>query len=303
MSMKKISLFLICALCAIVANAAGSGIYIRGGLNSWAADADWEFQTTDATGVYTLENKTVFGSFKVADANWSTVNYGASSIDAPALGTAYVLAPGSNTNIDLGTKTYVCTKITLTISGEDATILFEGSEQEETETTEVYVIGNNNGWNFNDATGKLSATGNENEFAGDVTFPDSGDGLAYWRIYEKLGGVGSWGFTDNTTESTLEGVFSKGVEGCCTTAPGEYTVTFNLSTGAFKLVEKGGSVDTIEASATISANAGEIVVNGAKKVAVYTVGGALLSTDARTQVAKGLYIVLADNQVKKVIVK
>ncbi len=301
--MKKISLFLLCAFCAIVANAAGSGIFLRGGLNSWAASADWEFQTTDATGVYTLENKTVFGSFKVADATWSTINYGASSLDAPALGTAYVLSPGSNTNIDLGSKTYVCTKITLTISGEDATILFEGSEEAETETTEVYVVGNNNNWDFNDATGKLSATGNENEFAGDVTFPDSGDGLAYWRIYEKLGGVGSWGFTENTTEDTLEGVFSKGVEGCCTTAPGDYTITFNLATGAFKLVAKGGSVDTIEASATISANAGEIVVNGAKKVAVYTVGGALISTDARTQVAKGLYIVRADNQVKKVVVK
>ena len=62
-------------------------------------------------------------------------------------------------------------------------------------------------------------------------------------------------------------------------------------------------VDTIEASATIAANAGEIVVNGANSVAVYTVGGALISTDARTQVARGLYIVRADNQVKKVVVK
>ncbi len=63
-------------------------------------------------------------------------------------------------------------------------------------------------------------------------------------------------------------------------------------------------VNTVNASdVKISANAGEIVVEGAQKVAVYTVGGALLSTDARTKVAKGLYIVRADNQVKKVIVK
>ncbi len=303
MSMKKFSLFLLCAICAMVVNAAGSGLYFFGGLNSWNALDEWEFQTTDVEGVYTLENKTVFGAFKVADATWQTYNYGASSIDAPALGTPYVLAPGSQTNIDLGTKTYVCTKITLTINAENATILFEGSEEAAGETTEVYVIGNNNNWDFNDGTGKLSSTDVENEFAGDVTFPDSGDGFAYWRIYEKLGGVGCWGFTENTTENILEGVFSKGVEGCCTTAPGEYTVTFNLATGAFKLVEKGGSVDAIEASATIAANAGEIVVNGAKKVAVYTVGGALISTDARTKVANGLYIVRADNQVKKVIVK
>ncbi len=63
-------------------------------------------------------------------------------------------------------------------------------------------------------------------------------------------------------------------------------------------------VNAVNASdVKISANAGEIVVEGAQKVAVYTVGGALLSTDARTEVAKGLYIVRAGNQVKKVIVK
>lgn len=63
-------------------------------------------------------------------------------------------------------------------------------------------------------------------------------------------------------------------------------------------------VNAVNASdVKISANGGEIVVEGAQKVAVYTVGGALLSTDARTKVAKGLYIVRADNQVKKVIVK
>ncbi len=303
MSMKKISLFLLCALCAIVANA-GTGIYLRGGVNSWAASPEWEFQATATSGVYTLENKTVLGSFKIADATWSSsCNYGASSIDAPVIGTPYVLSAGSNTNIDLGSKTYVCSKITLTISGDSATLLFEGEEQAEVETTEVYVIGNNNNWDFKDDSGKLSATANQNEFSGDVTFPDSGDGYAYWRIYEKLGGVGSWGLSENASEATYEGVFVKGNEGCCVNLPGDYTITFNLATGAFKVVAKGGSVADVEASASIVANGGEIIVNGAQNVAVYTVGGALLSTDARTKVAKGLYIVRADNQVKKVIVK
>ncbi len=62
-------------------------------------------------------------------------------------------------------------------------------------------------------------------------------------------------------------------------------------------------VDAVESDAAIAVNAGEIVVSGAKKVAVYTIGGALISTDARTKVANGLYIVRADNQVKKVVVK
>ena len=57
------------------------------------------------------------------------------------------------------------------------------------------------------------------------------------------------------------------------------------------------------AGVVIAAANGEIVVEGAQSVAVYTTSGALVSTDARTRVAAGLYIVRADNVVKKVIVK
>ena len=67
---------------------------------------------------------------------------------------------------------------------------------------------------------------------------------------------------------------------------------------------KTSSVAGVDAAgvAIVAAN-GEIVVDGAQSVAVYTTAGALLSTDARTRVAAGLYIVRADNVVKKVIVK
>lgn len=57
------------------------------------------------------------------------------------------------------------------------------------------------------------------------------------------------------------------------------------------------------AGVVIAAANGEIVVDGAQSVAVYTTAGALVSTDARSRVAAGLYIVRADNVVKKVIVK
>ena len=57
------------------------------------------------------------------------------------------------------------------------------------------------------------------------------------------------------------------------------------------------------AGVVIAAANGEIVVDGAQSVAVYTTSGALVSTDVRTRVAAGLYIVCADNVVKKVIVK
>ena len=295
-----------CALCALVGNAAGAGIFLRGGMNSWGADPEWEFQTTESEGVYTLADKSLSGQFKVADANWSDAcNYGAMKGAVPQLGMPFSLVlGGSSGNIDLGDVTYACKKITLTIDSEGAaTLLLEGEEQEAGEVTEVYVMGNNTAWNFQDPSGKLSATENAGEFKGTITLPDSGDGLGYWRIYERLGGIGTWGFEENTTESTLEGVFVKGNEGCCTTAPGTYTVTFNINTGAFKL-EADSHVAGFDAeAATVVAANGEIVVEGAHSVAVYTAAGALLSTDARTRVAAGLYIVRADNVVKKVVVK
>ena len=67
---------------------------------------------------------------------------------------------------------------------------------------------------------------------------------------------------------------------------------------------KTSSVADVDAAGVvIAASNGEIVVDGAQSVAVYTTAGALVSTDARTRVAAGLYIVRADNVVKKVIVK
>ena len=67
---------------------------------------------------------------------------------------------------------------------------------------------------------------------------------------------------------------------------------------------KTSSVAGVDAAGVVIAAAnGEIVVDGAQSVAVYTAAGALVSTDARTRVAAGLYIVRADNVVKKVIGK
>ena len=87
---KKFTLFLMCALCALVGNAAGSGIFIRGGVTNWNADPAWEFQTTEKEGVYTLADKELFGQFKVADANWSDAcNYGGISGAVPQLGMSY----------------------------------------------------------------------------------------------------------------------------------------------------------------------------------------------------------------------
>lgn len=135
--MKKITLLLLCALCAIAVQAAGSGIYLLGTDSDWSAKSDWEFQTTDAEGVYILENKTVSGFFKIGDAGYSTYNYGSSG-GTIAYGTTYTLASGSNpSDIDLGDAKLKCSKIVLAIANGNATLRFDAEEG--VETTGVYV--------------------------------------------------------------------------------------------------------------------------------------------------------------------
>ena len=64
------------------------------------------------------------------------------------------------------------------------------------------------------------------------------------------------------------------------------------------------SVEALDgASVSIVGGEGEIRVEGAGEVAVYTTGGALVSREAVATVPAGLYIVKADSQVVKVMVK
>lgn len=64
------------------------------------------------------------------------------------------------------------------------------------------------------------------------------------------------------------------------------------------------AVNTISAAnLCVNVENGMIKVSGADNVAVYTLDGALISTAVETNVAAGLYIVKADNVVRKVIVK
>ena len=102
MTRKTTLMSVLFALVAFVANA-GSGIYLRGEVNSWGAEAEWEFQETTESGVYVLTNKFLpAGAFKIGDAgNWTTVNFGGNGSDV-ALGVEYKLYEnGSNVNLSV----------------------------------------------------------------------------------------------------------------------------------------------------------------------------------------------------------
>ena len=130
-----------------------SGIYLRGEVNSWGATTDWEF-SDEGNGTYVLYDKTLSGQFKVADSGWtSACNYGSNGTSVQ-MGVPYSLVLGTNDNISCGGITFVCKRIVVTINNGTATLLLE-SDDDDTGLTAVYVIGDNNGWNYMDASGKL----------------------------------------------------------------------------------------------------------------------------------------------------
>ena len=219
-----------------------SGIYLRGEVNSWGAVSEWEF-SNEGDGVYSLYDKTLSGAFKVADANWSSAcNYGSNGASV-MIDTPYALVLGTNDNISCGGNTYVCKRIVLTIADGNATLLLQ-SDDDETGLTSVYVMGDNNGWNYMDTSGQLQLTEN-NVFTGQVTMNAGDDGYCHWRIYQHLGMVGVWGAESDLTGDNTSGTLVKGSTGTVSTAAGTYDVTFNLTTGEFSLVKSASTPTTM----------------------------------------------------------
>ena len=210
-----------------------SGIYLRGEVNSWGAVSDWEF-SAEGNGTYVLYDKTLNGQFKVADSGWtSACNYGSNGTSIQ-MGVPYSLVLGTNDNISCGGNSFVCKRIVLTINNGVATLLLE-SDDDDTGLTSVYVIGDNNGWNYMDASGELTLVEGK-IFQGQVTMPAVGDGYSHWRIYQRLGMGGVWGAEEDLTGDNTSGMLIKGATGKVSTAPGTYDVTFNLATGEYSLV-------------------------------------------------------------------
>ena len=209
-----------------------SGIYLRGEVNSWGAVADWEF-SDEGNGTYVLYDKTLSGAFKVADSGWtSTCNHGSNGTSVQ-MGVPYGLVLGTNDNISCGGLSFVCKRIVLTINNGEATLLLE-SDDDETGLTSVYVIGDNNGWNYMDASGELTLD-HDKVFTGQVTMPAVGDGYSHWRIYQRLGMGGVWGTESDLTGDNTSGTLIKGATGRVSTAPGTYDMTFDLATGEYSL--------------------------------------------------------------------
>ena len=222
-----------------------SGIYLRGEINSWGAPTAWEF-SDEGNGVYRLYDKIVSGQFKVADSSWSSAcNYGSNG-DNMLMDEPYALVAGTSTNISCGANSYTCKEITLTINADGATLLFT-SDDDATGLDKVYVIGDNNAWNYMNPDGALNLVeGSETSFAGQLSFTAGNDGLSHWLIYQKLGMAGAWGLEADATEAVPTGTLVKGAKGTVAVAPGTYDVTFDIATGSYTLVAKESTIQSLD---------------------------------------------------------
>lgn len=308
-------LTLVALFCSFSINAAD--LYLVGGFTNWEFHPDMKF-TEESPNIYKLtgNNIEVFGKFKIATNNWSTEYASPIGGSAPQLGEPYTLAgKGSNQDIDLGADTYTCTEITIEVTdpNKSATLTMVGEKKVE-EITSVYVIGDNNSWNFMDTSAKLDETSTDGVYEGQVTMDSaSGKAYGYWRIYEGLGQKGTWGTAngintdvdpENPQENVTSATLKRGSEGCVTTNAGTYVFRFNINTGEFTATPLGSVESVATDGVSVVGKRGEIEVAGAADVKVYTLGGALISEgEANAKVPAGLYIVKADGKVKKVVVK
>ena len=212
-----------------------SGIFIRGEVSSWNADAAWEFSKESET-TYVLYGKTLSGQFKVADASWSAAcNYGSNGTNA-MVDEPYALVSGTDTNISCGNNVFTCKRIVLTIDNGTATLLLE-AEDDESGLTSVYLVGDFNNWDYMSTKGQLKLDDSDNLFKGRVSMTAGDDGLSHWILYLRQGKCGSYGAAENAKDPSLYGLLFKGMTGTTAAIPATYDITFNIVNGEYNLTK------------------------------------------------------------------
>lgn len=225
---------------------------------------------------------------------------------------AYTMATGqSGKNYKIPTA-YNYSDITLTVTFTNGTpsLKVTGTKAVVTYPATVTIVGAMTDWAAKAYTIPHKGNG---IYAGDL---DTSTTNGQWRIYEQWDSSKgnsndnwdngtSWGFDSNQEGDHFSGTFKKGKKGNANTMTQKlWWLTFDINSGVWSLDEQTDGVESIDNEGVkIVAGKGTITVSGATNVEVYTAGGALVSREAESHVAAGLYIVRTDNKVAKVIVR
>lgn len=99
-----------------------TGIYLRGDMNGWGSEDDYQFLTTSTFGVSVINDVTMAAGqeFKVADSSWGSINMGGEG--AMTIGSPYKLINGGGGNITMPED--FSGTVTLTQKGDSYTVLF-----------------------------------------------------------------------------------------------------------------------------------------------------------------------------------
>lgn len=255
-----------------------SGIYLRGELNGWEADSDWEFSKVSDT-EFVLYNKTLSGAFKVADAAWSpSCNYGSNG-SGITMGEPYLLVSGTDTNISCGSLSFPCSEIRLTIENGTATLLLSPNTSTQG-LTAVYMVGDFNAWNYMGTTGKLTLDTADNLFKGQVALTAGPDGLSRWMIYQRLALAGAWGLPEDATGPSESGTLVSGQKGYVASEVGLYDVAFNLSTGEYTL----SLLPSTPSGITVSPETVTLVPSLPEKVKILSMNNSLIHYNDQAKV-------------------
>ena len=288
-------------------------VTMKGQAWNWESGKKFPFtKQTDGTYAYTFTGSNIAGlaqdfAFTIDGKDYSYLTDLEVNTDK-----AYVMETNQEgKNYKISTA-YNYSDITLTVTFSNGTpsLTVTGTKAEKVYPATVTIVGAMTGWHENVYT--IDHKGNgiyEGKF-------DTSKTNGLWRIYEQWDSSKgnsndnwdngtSWGYEGNQSGDNTSGTFTRGKkDNANTTTKRLWWLIFDINTGAWKLRESTSGVESIDNEGVkIVAGKGTITVSGATNVEVYTAGGALVSREAESHVAAGLYIVRTDNKVAKVIVR
>ena len=189
--MKKFYFMMALLLSAVVANA--QDVYLRGAHNGWGTGNEWKFAQNGTTWTLEVPAASITGEFKIADANWGTINLGGGGTNIQ-LGKEVSLSQNGG-NMKLGSKGDY-SKLIFTVTNKTKLVV-TGSNDEVVVTypEKVYLLGHIDGitaWAPNSAV-TVASIGEGVYKAVDVTIANSGDGYGYFAFAEnKSANASDW---------------------------------------------------------------------------------------------------------------
>ncbi len=307
-------------------------LYLVGdNFGGWALDETYKF--TKNENVYTLTiPEGLSGEWKIWNGTWDyTFGAGASQPEAGTEAEVWFLSAANFTTV---TTTETTLTFTL-VEGSDvkdssipSTLLIEAENGDDptpptpVETPEhLYIVGNVNGTSW-DVTAPMELTKSGNTFtASDVALIDAGNGYSYFTFitvtgadWDIVNGGDRFGAPAQDTpvvaSEPMEMV--KYAEGVNASAAQSWMIDSSME--AIDIVvdfenmtmttTRSAGIDAIgNGSTKISVIGGILSVEGADNVNVFTTDGAHISSSAKTALAPGLYIIVADGKASKVMVK